>query len=199
MIRPYRCSHHLLDAARQKLNVPPRFVFRTVVPVLRLHAHEQVVADDAGVVHQDVEPAPLFHAPRATHSGGVAGSATSPCSAIAVPPAVSDFRRSGSRPPPGCRDRRTRPWPPCGQRLDDGPADAAAAAGDQCTSDSEQAHSPPQDYDRVVRVDSSACEPMHVRADARARTVRRHRSASRSPASVTCAEIACCRPPSRGL
>ena len=60
MIRPLRCLIMLYATAWQKLNVPPRFVCDHRVPVLRLHADEQVVVDDAGVVHQDVDRRPVL-------------------------------------------------------------------------------------------------------------------------------------------
>ena len=58
-MRPLRCFSIGLSAAWVQWKTPVRLVASTCVPVLRLHAQEQVVAGDAGVVHQVVEAAVL--------------------------------------------------------------------------------------------------------------------------------------------
>ena len=57
MIRPQRCFIMPRSTARVRRNGAVRLTRDHLVPVLVLHAHEEIVAGDAGVVDQDVEPA----------------------------------------------------------------------------------------------------------------------------------------------
>ena len=59
MIRPVRCFIIGRSTACVQTNAPAEVHLEHAVPVLALHAHQQLVAGDAGVVHQDVDAAVL--------------------------------------------------------------------------------------------------------------------------------------------
>ena len=108
-MRPNRARIIPGVARRMVWNAPVRLVSSTASPVLVGHAHEQAVAGDAGVVHEDRRRAErrLDLAERGVDG---AASATSACTASALPPSASTAaprllarrrRRTRSRTPTG--------------------------------------------------------------------------------------------------
>ena len=86
------------------------------VPVLALHAQQQLIARDAGVVHQDVEPPVPRRASRRPRRRSTAGSVTSSVTASARPPAarISSATARGVVPARRRDDRRAlAPPAPC--------------------------------------------------------------------------------------
>ena len=116
------------SAARARRKAASRLTAITVVPVLVLHPHDQIVAGDAGIVDQDVElrPAPPRR-PRPAHRPR-AGSARSAGSDVGALAELAGQRRRAPR----SRVPESATVAPCAcSALAIGAADAARGAGDQ--------------------------------------------------------------------
>ena len=113
MIRPPRCLIIGFSTACAQRERRRQVGGEHRVPVLALHPQHQLVAGDAGVVHQDVDPAvPLEHAAdqrrrptRASVTSSATRSAWPPAAAISSPPSPRRCRRA----PPRRRARPARP------------------------------------------------------------------------------------------
>ena len=104
MILPHRALHHPARAARIAANAPRRFAFEHRIPVLVLQTHHEVVAGDAGVVHENVDASRTRLSTSATSCATAAVSLTSHAKPCAPPPIAAAPPR---RPSP-CRVQRPR-------------------------------------------------------------------------------------------
>ena len=133
------CERHADDpgaraAARRRRPAAPalmrscdcRFTAMHRVPRLGVHVDQQLVAGDAGVVDDDVEPAGAARAGASISRCGASAAVMSSCSAV-PPIAVGDLgqRLAGRREVDGDHVRAV-----AGQHLGDRGADAARRAGD---------------------------------------------------------------------
>ena len=127
MIRPDRCLNAIcLATALQKSNAPSRFGAEHGVPVVRVHLQEQLVADDPGVVHQDIDPAPFRQNRLDDALGGGRVGDVALVRLGGTPAAATSASRAFAAS--CCPCRRTRPSRLFRQRLHDRLADPPAAA-----------------------------------------------------------------------